>query len=71
MKQINATVTLLKDSLRTATPTPPAPPSQQELLKQRAKILQKQLENLRAKTTADMVSDARSLGDGIVFRASV
>lgn len=65
MKQVDATVLRLKDSLRitpavkTVTPVPakPAAPkiSQQDALKQRAQTLQKQIESLRAKTSADMV----------------
>ncbi|CAF4729953.1 unnamed protein product, partial [Rotaria socialis] len=69
MKQINSTIIKIKDSLSITPPikasstTVPAksttaPPatkiSQQDVLKQRAQILQKQLESLRAKTSADM-----------------
>ena len=57
MKKVDATIQTLKDSLQ--NPPPKAPPttklSQQDLLKQRAQILEKQLETLRAKTSADMV----------------
>jgi len=68
MKQVDATIVTLKDSLRitppaksstTTTTTTAAAPvaklSQQDLLKKRAQTLQKQLETLRAKTSADMV----------------
>ena len=68
MKQVDTTIVMLKDSLRLtpaakpiATVAPTAKPaaaskiSQQDALKQRAKTLQKQIENLRAKTSADMV----------------
>ncbi|CAF0926199.1 unnamed protein product [Adineta steineri] len=70
MKQIDATIVTLKDSLRLTPPVksssaiaasiPPSKPiqptkiSQQDALKQRAQTLQKQLETLRAKTSADM-----------------
>jgi len=68
MKQVDATIVTLKDSLRLTPPiksssttvptskqtiTPKI--SQQDALKQRAQTLQKQLETLRAKTSADMV----------------
>lgn len=76
MKQVDATVVSLKDSLRLTTPvksssitssstaakaTGAAPTttsklSQQDVLKQRAETLKKQIESLRAKTSADMVS---------------
>ena len=71
MKQVDTTIVMLKDSLRLTPPiksTPTTPPaattskptipklSQQDALKQRAKTLQKQLETLRAKTSADMVN---------------
>lgn len=69
MKQVDATIVMLKDSLRltpavkpTAAAVPTSKPavtpkiSQQDVLKQRAKTLQKQIENLRAKTSADMVN---------------
>jgi len=67
MKQVDATIVTLKDSLRitppakssttttTAAAAPVAKLSQQDLLKKRAQTLQKQLETLRAKTSADMV----------------
>jgi hypothetical protein len=70
MKQVDATIVMLKDSLR-LTPSiksttttaavassskPTTKISQQDALKQRAKTLQKQLETLRAKTSADMVN---------------
>jgi hypothetical protein len=70
MKQVDATIVTLKDSLRLTPPiksssSTTAPPpskltvtpkiSQQDALKQRAQTLQKQLETLRAKTSADMV----------------
>ena len=67
MKQVDATIVTLKDSLRitppakssttttTAATAPVAKLSQQDLLKKRAQTLQKQLETLRAKTSADMV----------------
>lgn len=59
MKQVDSTIVTLKDSLRTIhVKTPPATTkiSQQDLLKQRAATLKKELESLRAKTSADMVS---------------
>ena len=68
MKQVDATIVMLKDSLRVTPPVksttaavvsaskPAAKISQQDELKQRAKTLQKQLETLRAKTSADMVN---------------
>lgn len=62
MKQVDATIVTLKDSLRITPPAkssttqaPTAKLSQQDVLKQRAQTLQKQLETLRAKTSADMV----------------
>lgn len=75
MKQVDATIVTLKDSLRitppikssstatsaTAQPSKPVSSttttkiSQQDALKQRAETLKKQLESLRAKTSADMV----------------
>lgn len=68
MKQVDATIVRLKDSLqltpamKPAAAAPVKPPtnpkmSQQDALKQRAKTLQKQIESLRAKTSADMVSN--------------
>jgi hypothetical protein len=70
MKQVDATIVMLKDTLRltpAAKPTTPAAVapvskpstkiSQQDALKQREKTLQKQLETLRAKTSADMVNE--------------
>ncbi len=70
MKQVDATIVMLKDSLRLTPPVksttttgagavaskPATKISQQDALKQRAKTLQKQLETLRAKTSADMVN---------------
>lgn len=58
MKQVDATVIRLKDSFQTVPIKAPAAPklNQQSLLKQREQALQKQLERLRAKTSADMVS---------------
>jgi tRNA(Phe) wybutosine-synthesizing methylase Tyw3 len=72
MKQFDTTIVMLKDSLRltppikssstTAAPVTSLKPSQtikisqQDVLKQRAQTLQKQLETLRAKTSADMVT---------------
>jgi len=50
MKQVDSTIVTLKDSLRTI----PVKLSQQDLLKQREEKLKKELENLRAKTSADM-----------------
>ena len=77
MKQVDATVVRLKDSLRitppvkTVTPVPakPAAPkiSQQAVLKQRAQTLQKQIETLRAKTSADMVRSSQSRRKTDVF----
>ena len=59
MKKVDATIQNLKESLQNpplkSTPTKPKL-SQQDLLKQRAQILEKQLESLRAKTSAEMVS---------------
>jgi hypothetical protein len=71
MKQVDVTIVMLKDSLRltppvksssstttvasSSKPTSTTKISQQDALKQRAKTLQKQLETLRAKTSADMV----------------
>ncbi len=58
MKQIDSTIATVKDSLR---PVPikssisTVKISQQDLLKQRAEVLKKQIESLRAKTSADMV----------------
>jgi len=77
MKQVDATVVALKDSLRltppikssssssstaaaassSSKPTTATKISQQDVLKKRAQTLQKQLETLRAKTSADMVKD--------------
>jgi hypothetical protein len=58
MKKVDVTIKTLKDSFQSpplkSTPTTPKL-SQQDLLKQRAQILEKQLESLRAKTSADMV----------------
>lgn len=58
MKQVDATIIRLKDSFQTVPVKAPAAPkvNQQSLLKQREQALQKQLERLRAKTSADMVS---------------
>jgi len=57
MKKVDVTIKTLKDSLQNpplkSTATAPKL-SQQDLLKQRAQILEKQLESLRAKTSADM-----------------
>jgi predicted metal-dependent hydrolase len=72
MKQVDVTVVMLKDSLRitpavkstTAAVAKPASTtkiSQQDVLKQRAKTLQKQLETLRAKTSADMVKSFKNI----------
>ena len=55
MKQVNSTIVTLKDSLKTAPVKPTSKLSQQDLLKQRAEKLKKELETLRAKTSADMV----------------
>jgi len=59
MKQVDSTIVVLKDSLRTL-PIKSAllttKMSQQNFLKQRAETLKKQIESLRAKTSADMVS---------------
>jgi hypothetical protein len=59
MKQVDSTIVTLKDSLRTipvkSSPALPTKVSQQDLLKKRAEILKKQIESLRAKTSADMV----------------
>ena len=56
MKKVDATIVKIKDSLGTVpTPTPKPKLSQQDLLKQRAEKLRKELETLRAKTSADMV----------------
>ena len=62
MKQVDTTIVTLKDSLHTApikataaAAKPAAKVSQQDLLKQRAETLKKQIESLRAKTSADMV----------------
>jgi len=59
MKQVDSTIVVLKDSLRTL-PIKSAllttKISQQNFLKQRAETLKKQIESLRAKTSADMVS---------------
>ncbi|UJR08466.1 hypothetical protein I4U23_012735 [Adineta vaga] len=64
MKQVDTTIVTLKDSLHTApiksataavaVTTPPVKVSQQDFLKQRAETLKKELETLRAKTSADM-----------------
>ncbi len=58
MKQVDSTIVVLKDSLRTLpikSTLLTTKISQQNFLKQRAEILKKQIENLRAKTSADMV----------------
>jgi RNA-binding protein 26 len=72
MKQFDATIVMLKDSLRlpsnvkssnaavvmasTSVKSPVITKlSQQDALKQRAQTLRKQIENLRAKTSTDMV----------------
>jgi hypothetical protein len=58
MKQIDSTIASVKDSLRTVpikSSTSTVKISQQDLLKQRAEVLKKQIESLRAKTSADMV----------------
>ena len=67
MKQVDATIIMLKDSLRltpstksSSTATSTTKISQQDILKQRAQTLQKQLETLRAKTSADMVKSNAS-----------
>ena len=58
MKQVDATIIRLKDSFQIVPIKAPAAPkvNQQSLLKQREQALQKQLERLRAKASADMVS---------------
>ena len=71
MKQVDATIVMLKDSLRSAStaksagpptaaalsrPAPVPKLSQQDALKQRAQTLQKEIDKLRAKTSADMVT---------------
>ena len=71
MKQVDATIVMLKDSLRSAStaksagppaaavssrPAPAPKLSQQDVLKQRAQTLQKEIDKLRAKTSADMVT---------------
>jgi hypothetical protein len=58
MKQVDSTVVMLKDSFRTISVKSSSSTtkiSQQDLLKQRAETLKKQIESLRAKTSADMV----------------
>ena len=58
MKQVDSTIVTLKDSLRTVpikSSSSAVKISQQDLLKQRAEVLKKQIECLRAKTSADMV----------------
>jgi hypothetical protein len=55
MKQVDSTIVMLKDSLRTIPIKSPAKISQQDVLKKRAETLKKELESLRAKTSADMV----------------
>lgn len=76
MKQVDATIVKIKDALRltpsikpsatagTTKPTTVVPPkakiSQQDVLKQRAETLKKELETLRAKTSADMVKTLQS-----------
>jgi ribosomal protein L29 len=55
MKQMDSTIVTLKDSFRTVPIKSISKLSQQDLLKQRAEKLKKELENLRAKTSADMV----------------
>jgi len=59
MKQVDSTVVMLKDSFRTipvkSSLSSTTKISQQDLLKQRAETLKKQIESLRAKTSADMV----------------
>lgn len=69
MKRFDATIVMLKDSLRLTTtaksagppaatassrPAPAPKLSQQDALKQRAQTLQKEIDKLRAKTSADM-----------------
>ncbi|CAF0923485.1 unnamed protein product [Adineta steineri] len=57
MKQVDTTIVTLKDSLRTIPIKPTSPTiklSQQDILKQRQEILKKEIESLRAKTSADM-----------------
>ena len=71
MKQVDATIVMLKDSLRltstaklagpttaaaSSRPAPAPKLSQQDALKQRAQTLQKEIDKLRAKTSADMVT---------------
>lgn len=58
MKQVDATLVNLKDSIRPAavkSDSVATKESQQDLLKKRAEMLKKQIESLRAKTSADMV----------------
>lgn len=55
MKQVESTIVNLQESLRTIPVKSISKMSQQDLLKQRAEKLKKELENLRAKTSADMV----------------
>jgi hypothetical protein len=55
MKQVDSTIVTLKDSFRTIPVKSISNVSQQDLLKQRAEKLKKELEKLRAKTSADMV----------------
>jgi RNA-binding protein 26 len=54
MKQMDSTIVTLKDSFRTVPIKSISKLSQQDLLKQRAEKLKKELEKLRAKTSADM-----------------
>ena len=55
MKQVDSTIVKLKDSLGAMPVKSASKLSQQDLLRQRAEKLRKELENLRAKTSADMV----------------
>jgi hypothetical protein len=57
MKKIDSHVVIIKDSLRTIPVKSSLVPkmSQQDVLKQRTQTLQKQIDTLRAKTSADMV----------------
>ncbi|CAF3497006.1 unnamed protein product [Rotaria sp. Silwood1] len=57
MKQVDSTIVTLKDSIRTIpikSSLSTTKISQQDLLKKRAETLKKQIESLRAKTSADM-----------------
>jgi len=57
MKQVDSTINTLKDSLRTIpikSSSSITKISQQDLLKKREETLKKELESLRAKTSADM-----------------